>query len=121
VSRAGVWEKVPEASQLDALERLLDAYGLSGLQRVTARLVEGGSSLRFLFADSLRFPLRGASSVLLGRLLEGGTVGGCCCVPPPYLCCTEGGSSLQFVCSCLVSFLVCFCFFVVVAVLRPGA
>ncbi len=39
---AGVWQKDPEASQPELYEDMLEALGLSGLQRVTARLIEVG-------------------------------------------------------------------------------
>ncbi len=38
---SGVWEKDEQASDLEGYERMMTTLGLSGLQRVTARLIDG--------------------------------------------------------------------------------
>lgn len=38
---SGVWEKDAQASDAESYEAMMDLLGLSGLQRVTARLIEG--------------------------------------------------------------------------------
>lgn len=41
VNLTGLWEKDPAASQLKEYEELLDLLGLGGIQKVTARLIDG--------------------------------------------------------------------------------
>ena len=37
----GIWSKVPELSDLESYERALDLWEINGMQRATARLIEG--------------------------------------------------------------------------------
>ncbi|KAG1665981.1 hypothetical protein FOA52_010079 [Chlamydomonas sp. UWO 241] len=41
VDLSGVWSKVPELSDDEAYERCLDLWGISGMQKATAKLIEG--------------------------------------------------------------------------------
>ena len=43
---SGVWEKDMQESQLDAYEKCLDVWGISGMQKLTARLIEVGAVRR---------------------------------------------------------------------------
>lgn len=41
VNLTGIWSKVPELSDLESYERALDLWEINGMQRATARLIEG--------------------------------------------------------------------------------
>ncbi|GAX78834.1 hypothetical protein CEUSTIGMA_g6271.t1 [Chlamydomonas eustigma] len=41
VNLTGIWTKMPELSELEAYEKVLDLWQISGMQKATAKLIEG--------------------------------------------------------------------------------